>query len=60
MSGAERHLTPPNHDLFFPKMYGRSAVVDIRLLIDGQNNLGEPPLWDAAEQKLYWTESLDR
>jgi sugar lactone lactonase YvrE len=37
-------------------MYGRSAVVDIRLLIDGENNLGERPLWDAAEQKLYWTD----
>jgi len=35
-------------------------VVDIRLLIDGQNNLGEGPLWDAAEQKLYWIDSLDR
>jgi sugar lactone lactonase YvrE len=35
-------------------------VVDIRLLIDGQNNLGEGPLWDSAEQKLYWIDSLDR
>jgi L-arabinonolactonase len=35
-------------------------VVDIRLLIDGQNNLGEGPLWDAAEQKLYWVDSIDR
>jgi L-arabinonolactonase len=35
-------------------------VVDISLLIDGQNNLGEGPLWDAAEQKLYWIDSLDR
>ena len=35
-------------------------MVDIRLLIDGQNNLGEGPLWDAAEQKLYWVDSIDR
>jgi L-arabinonolactonase len=35
-------------------------LVDIRLLIDGQNNLGEGPLWDVAEQKLYWIDSLDR
>ena len=35
-------------------------MVDIRLLIDGQNNLGEGPLWDVAEQKLYWVDSIDR
>lgn len=35
-------------------------MTDIRLLIDGHNNLGEGPLWDAAEQTLYWIDSLDR
>jgi L-arabinonolactonase len=35
-------------------------VVDISLLIDGQNNLGEGPLRDAAERKLNWIDSLDR
>jgi L-arabinonolactonase len=35
-------------------------MVDIRLLINGHNNLGEGPLWDVAEQKLYWIDSLGR
>jgi sugar lactone lactonase YvrE len=35
-------------------------MVEIKLLIDAQNNLGEGPLWDVAEQKLYWIDSLDR
>lgn len=35
-------------------------MVDIQLLIDGHDNLGEGPLWDVAEQKLYWIDSLGR
>jgi L-arabinonolactonase len=35
-------------------------MVDIKMLIDGHNNLGEGPLWDVREQKLYWIDSLDR
>ena len=33
---------------------------EIKLIVDAQNNLGEGPLWDVAEQKLYWIDSLDR
>jgi L-arabinonolactonase len=35
-------------------------MVEIKLLVDAQNNLGEGPLWDVAEQQLYWIDSLDR
>ena len=35
-------------------------MAEIKLLVDAQNNLGEGPLWDCAEQKLYWVDSLDR
>ncbi|CAN5769530.1 SMP-30/gluconolactonase/LRE family protein [soil metagenome] len=34
--------------------------MEIRMLIDGKNNLGEGPLWDQKEQKLYWIDSLGR
>lgn len=30
----------------------------IELLVDKQNNLGEGPVWDVAEQRLYWVDSL--
>jgi L-arabinonolactonase len=30
---------------------------DIRLLVDCKTNLGEGPLWDVAEQRLYWVDS---
>lgn len=32
-------------------------MADIRLLVDCKNNLGEGPLWDEAEQALYWVDS---
>ncbi|RYF84182.1 MAG: SMP-30/gluconolactonase/LRE family protein [Comamonadaceae bacterium] len=35
-------------------------MTDIQLLVDGRNNLGEGPLWDVAEQRLYWIDSLGR
>jgi L-arabinonolactonase len=35
-------------------------VVKIEMIVDAKNNLGEGPLWDVAEQKLYWIDSLDR
>ena len=34
--------------------------MEIKLLVDQRCNLGEGPLWDCAEQKLYWVDSLDR
>jgi L-arabinonolactonase len=35
----------------------RYAMVDIRLLVDSHNHLGEGPLWDVEEQRLYWIDS---
>jgi len=32
----------------------------IELLVDGKNVLGEGPLWDVEEQRLYWIDSLGR
>ena len=32
-------------------------MIDTRLLIDADNHLGEGPLWDVAEQRLYWIDS---
>ena len=32
----------------------------IELLVDKQNVLGEGPLWDVQEQRLYWIDSLGR
>ena len=29
-------------------------MVDIRLLVDSHNQLGEGPVWDVKEQRLYW------
>ena len=29
-------------------------MLRIELLIDAQASLGEGPLWDVAEQRLYW------
>lgn len=29
---------------------------DIRLLVDARNTLGEVPVWDVAEQALYWVD----
>ena len=28
-------------------------MIDIELLVDGRNNLGEGPLWDVREQRLH-------
>lgn len=33
-------------------------MLKIELLIDARAELGEGPLWDAAEQRLYWIDSL--
>jgi L-arabinonolactonase len=33
-------------------------MVRIELLIDARAELGEGPLWDVAEQRLYWIDSL--
>ncbi len=31
-------------------------MTDIRLLVDARNKLGEGPVWDIAEQALYWVD----
>jgi sugar lactone lactonase YvrE len=31
-------------------------VPEIRLLVDCKNNLGEGPVWDVCEQRLYWVD----
>jgi len=33
--------------------------MDIRLVADCHNHLGEGPLWDVAEQRLYWLDSME-
>lgn len=35
-----------------------SEDVDIRVLVDCKNILGEGPLWDVQEQRLYWIDSF--
>lgn len=32
-------------------------MVSIELLVDSRNELGEGPLWDVSEQRLYWIDS---
>lgn len=32
-------------------------MVEIKLLVDSKNHLGEGPLWDVLEQRLYWVAS---
>ena len=32
-------------------------MVDIRCIVDAKNHLGEGPLWDVKEQRLYWIDS---
>jgi len=32
-------------------------MIETRLLVDADNHLGEGPLWDAQEQRLYWIDS---
>ena len=34
-------------------------MTDIRVVFDGANTLGEGPLWDVAEQRLYWIDSMN-
>src|SRR5260221_1836307 len=36
---------------------GAIGMVDVRLLVDARNHLGEGPLWDVEEQRLYWIDS---
>jgi L-arabinonolactonase len=33
-------------------------MLRIELLIDARAELGEGPVWDVAEQRLYWIDSL--
>jgi L-arabinonolactonase len=35
---------------------GGNIVAEIRLLVDCKNNLGEGPVWDVREQRLYWVD----
>src|ERR1700753_2777479 len=30
---------------------------EVRLLVDANNHLGEGPLWDVKEERLYWIDS---
>ena len=32
-------------------------MAEVRLLVDSRNHLGEGPLWDVEEQRLYWIDS---
>lgn len=32
-------------------------MAEIRLVVDCKNNLGEGPVWDVCEQRLYWVDS---
>ena len=32
-------------------------MADVRLLVDSKNHLGEGPLWDVEDQRLYWIDS---
>jgi sugar lactone lactonase YvrE len=32
-------------------------MVEVRLFVDSRNHLGEGPLWDVEEQRLYWIDS---
>lgn len=32
-------------------------MVEIRLLVDCKNNLGEGPIWDVQHERLYWVDS---
>ncbi|MDB5396646.1 MAG: calcium-binding protein [Rhodospirillales bacterium] len=34
-------------------------MTDIHLLVDAKNTLGEGPLWDVDEQRLYWLDSMN-
>ena len=33
-------------------------MVDVSVCVDCSNTLGEGPLWDVAEQRLYWIDSM--
>src|SRR5437868_8346445 len=32
--------------------------MDVRAIVDCKNSLGEGPLWDVEDQKIYWIDSL--
>ncbi len=32
-------------------------MIETRLIVDANNHLGEGPLWDVKEQRLYWIDS---
>jgi len=34
-------------------------MVEVRLLVDCNQSLGEGPLWDVAEQRLYWVDTVN-
>jgi sugar lactone lactonase YvrE len=35
-------------------------MTEVTLLVDANNLLGEGPLWDVAEQRLYWIDTMNR
>lgn len=36
----------------------REEIMEIRAIVDCKTSLGEGPLWDVQEQKIYWIDSL--
>jgi len=34
--------------------------MEIKQLVDGKNLLGEGPLWDVAEGRIYWIDSYGK
>jgi L-arabinonolactonase len=56
---------PPKKENLFPqtcrgKGSREAGMVSIELLVPARNELGEGPLWDVAEQRLYWIDSLGK
>jgi L-arabinonolactonase len=32
--------------------------MDVRAIVDCKTSLGEGPIWDVQDQKIYWIDSL--
>jgi L-arabinonolactonase len=39
-----------------PEWRGKRGMAEARLAVDARNTLGEAPVWDVAEQALYWVD----
>jgi sugar lactone lactonase YvrE len=42
----------------FRRKNSREETVEIRAIVDCRTTLGEGPLWDVREQKIYWVDSI--